>query len=159
MPIADDYLSRHQARFVAEGNDSRVLVAGNNVIFANIDENSLREHINHAVAVAVRHFAANLDNSETSINTEHLEQLAIKVALNHLYIYNMWKHTYDEHRDIELRISTDDMESVNTRDAVRFFCEDEFGLSYADTAAALLGMTRQAFVKWEERRQALLDLW
>jgi hypothetical protein len=154
-----DYLAKHHARLVAEGSATRLLVEDNNVIFPNQTPEALRRIINDAIGFASAYFIGNLQRSgeETQITDDQVEQVAIKVAIRYLYMFNMWRNSNDdEFRDHRLALTTDDLRHPYTRDETLFYCEERFPGDYRSVAASLVGTTRDEFTEWETRRR---DFW
>jgi hypothetical protein len=154
-----DYLAQHDARLITEGSATRVLVEESNVIFVNQTPDALRQIVNHAIGFASAYFTDNLQRSNEVIQiTEHqIEQVAIKVALCHLYMYNMWRNYNEEYRDHDLALTLDDLRHPYTRDETLFYCEATFPKDYQSVAASLVGTTRDEFAEWEKGRREFWD--
>jgi hypothetical protein len=154
-----DYLAQHDARLVTEGSATRLLVEDNNVIFVNQTPDALRQIVNHAIGFASAYFTDNLQRSDEEIQiTDHqIEQVAIKVALRYLYMYNMWRNYNEEYRDHDLALTLDDLRHPYTRDETLFYCEETFPRDYPSVAASLVGTTRDEFTEWEKGRREFWD--
>jgi hypothetical protein len=153
-----DYLARHDARLVREGSAARLLVEGSDVIFVNQAPDALRRIVNDAVGFVSAHFSDNLRrcNDAVPITNHQVEQVAIKVAVHHLYMYNMWRNHEEEYRDHDLGLTLDDLRHPYTRDETLFYCEQTFPGDYQSVAASLVGTTRDEFAEWERGRR---DFW
>lgn len=161
QPMTDpeaDYLARHDARLSTEDSATRLLVEDNDVIFQNQTPDALRQIVNSAVGFVSVYLAENLQRSNEVVQiTDHqIEQVAIKVALRYLYMYNMWRNHNEEYREHDLALTPDDLRHPYTRDEVLFYCEETFPGDYQSVAACLVGTTRDEFAKWEQGRR---DFW
>lgn len=155
-----DYLSLHDARLVPEDDGTRLLVEDNNVIFEQRSPDEVRHVVNRAVGVAILYFQRNLSSAGAPpmlVSAQQVEQVAIKVALHHLYIYNGWKNFHEEYRDHDLTLTDEDLSHPYTRDEVMFYCEATFPATYQSMAALLLNESPEDFIKWERGRRAFWD--
>ena len=154
-----DHLSQHDARLIPEVGGTRLFVDSSEVIFEGRASDELRHVVNRAVRFVLAYFQRNLDraNAPRNLITDYqVEQVAIKVALHYLYMYNMWKNHDEEYRDHDLNLTTDDLTHPYTRDQVLFFCEEQFPTTYQSMAALLLDESPEEFIKWERSRR---DFW
>lgn len=117
-----DHLKHHKARLSKERNiagaeGTRVRVAGCNVFFERQDPGQLRQLVNNGVDSALKFLTDNLRRSQRrSIVSQHqIEELSIRLSLNHLYLYNLWKHAYLEYQDHDLALTFDDGDRMGTR--------------------------------------------
>jgi hypothetical protein len=160
-----DYLARHEARLVEEGLDIRLLVGDQNVLFIQQTPAALRAAVNRAIDFVADYFKDNLKRSNTRLSTtsrqitsRQIEQVAIRVALRHLYQYNSWRSLIEIYRDHDLILTTRDLLHPSTRDEILFYCEKRFPEVYQVVAASLLGTTAEEFAEWEKHRRAFWSI-
>ena len=152
-----DYIEKLGGAIREEPNWCRILCQDQNAVFSHIEPDDLRQKFNAAMAGAVVHYARNAKLCGVEISEQEIEEVAFRVVLRALYVYNLWRHTYQQHRNHPLRVEAADLSRVDAYDQCWFYCQKEFGKDYAIYAAALTGMSLEEFAKYERGRRAFCD--
>ncbi len=152
-----DYTARAGCEVRPEASGSRAFFGGNSVVFPGLAPDVLRVKLNLAMANAVAHYARKVAASGVTIEPGPIEQVAMKVVLNTLYVYNLWRNQYPERRDQPLVVGEEELDHPQANDECLHYCEREYGAEYIKYAAALTGMTPDEFAAYEERRRAFWD--
>jgi hypothetical protein len=148
-----DYTDRLGCRVAREPSGSRALFKERDVFFPGISPDALREKLNEAMEYAVAHYHRNVASSGVAMEQSRIEEAALNVVLHFLRLYNLWRQHYPEHKHQPLVVGDAELEHVPAHDECLFYCEREYGANYAIYAAALLGMTSQEFLRYEEGRR------
>lgn len=128
-------------------------VAGS-AMFPGIAPDTLRDKLNDAMHVAAIHYDANVSRSDVQISRTQIEEAALAVVISTLYVYNQWRQIYAEH---PLHLAPSDLTSVQAHDQCWFYCQRVFGKRYLPYAAALTGMSQDAFQQYEQGRRRHFD--
>jgi len=152
-----DYLEKLGVTLREEQTCSRILYGDRNAMFSHIRPPELRQKFNSAMAGTIAHYAENVARSGVKISEHQIEEVAFRVVLYCLFVYNMWRHTYPQHKDHPLRVETKDWRHPQANNECWRYCEKEFGAEYAIYAAALNGMTLDEFSKYEKGQRAFFN--
>jgi len=118
---------------------------------------ALREILNDGMTSAVAHYGRNVASSGVAIETARIEEAALAVVLHTVYVYNLWRRDYPQHRDQALVVGPRELAHPQSHDECLHYCEREFGEQYRTYAAALLGMSDEEFARYEDGRRWLWD--
>ena len=147
-----DYLARLGATIVREEGGCRVLYKRHNAVFPGLEPDELRQRFDEGMRNAVAHYTANLRAAAVDMEPGQVEEIAFAVVLKTLYMYNLWRRDYPEHKDQPLVVGARELESPTSCDECWHFCKRELGERYREAAAAMTGMSVEAFEKYEKRR-------
>jgi len=152
-----DYIEKLGADLQFDEKVCRIVYKDHNAVFSHIDPRELRAKFNEAMHGTVAHYAMNVTESHVTMTSAQIEEVAFGVVIHTLYIYNLWRHTYEDRKDQPLRVEASDLAHPQAHDCCWFYCETEFGAEYTDYAAALTGMSDEQFRQYMEGRQAFFD--
>jgi hypothetical protein len=152
-----DYLERLGASIIVEHADCRVLSARDNVLFPTVPADELRRECNEAVHKTVAYFTGNVAASDITMAARNIEEVAFGAVLASLYCYNIWRHNDGRPKTEPLLMHDEDLMHVQTRDYCRDYCRKTFSQDYARYAAALTGMSIEAFKDYERGRDEYID--
>jgi hypothetical protein len=157
MKPSRDYLGQLGATVQFEHGICRILYKHHNAVFSQIEPTELKEKFNRAMDNAVTHYTRNLQASGVRMQPRQIEEASFGVVLHALYVYNLWRHTYEQHKNQPLVVGPEELAHPQAHDHCWSYCEKEFGAGYATYAAALIGMSEAAFRKYEEGRRRFFD--
>lgn len=152
-----DYLARLGATITREEGRCRILYKGHNAVFPGLDPDELRQRFDEGMRNAVAHYTANLRAAGLHMDDRHVEEIAFAVVLKTLYMYNLWRCHYPEHKDQPLVVGRRELDNPTSHDECWRFCKREFAERYREFAAAMTGMSIAAFAKYERRRTEFLN--
>lgn len=157
MNTVADYLADLGGTIQYEHGICRILYRHHNAVFSHISPDELRGRFNEAMCNAVVHYTDNVNKAAVQINTRQIQDAAFGVVLHTLYVYNMWRYTYENHKNQPLVVGPDELAHPQSHDQCWFYCKKEFGDGYRGYAAALIGMSLEQFSKYEEGRRRFFD--
>lgn len=157
VPSIPDYLDRLGVTIEVTPTHCMVRHGVGSAMFGGIGSDELRAKLNEAMQVAVSHYADRIAAAGVAMPRARIEEVALAVVIAALYVYNQWRQTHALHRDHPLRIEPDDLASVQANDQCWFYCQKTFGKRYLAYAAALTGMTNDAFQQYEQGRRRYFD--
>jgi len=152
-----DYLVKLGMTLQVEHGICRIHGAGEATAFPNIDPDELRRKVNDAAHLAVAHYAGNAARASVAFTPAQIEQVAMRVTLNALYLYNHWRGHYEQHRHHPLTLNIEDFANSAAKDECLSYCQNEYGAGYRLYAAALTGMSAEEFHGYEAARRAYAD--
>lgn len=153
MNSTPDYFQEMGGEIVYKFEICRVILGQHNVLFTQICPEELRDRINESMHIAVKHYAANVDRSTLEITSRRIQEAAFGVVISNLAVYNMWRHTYEKHKNHPLVVSLDDLRAPASCGEIAWYCEREFGRHHRAYGAAMLGMTAKQYADFEEGRR------
>jgi hypothetical protein len=110
-------------------------------MFAGIEPADLRLKFNEAMHSTVAHYAQSATKGGVEMTQKQLEEVSFAVVLHWLFVYCMWRNTYEQHKNHPLCVDPDDLRRPQAHDHCWAYCEEEFGANYLIHAAALTGMS------------------
>jgi len=131
---------------------------GDNVILQNQTMPSVETIVRENFRIVKSHYQAKLDVL-VSIDRRDLSIISLKIVLDYLYMYNAWRKMYKEHRNRDLRFLAEDFENPGTADTIIWHFKNKYPENYSDKCELLLGMSRDTFRSYEQRRQEFHDMW
>ena len=147
-----DSLARLGAVIAREADGCRVLYRRHNAVFPGIEPDELRQKFNEGMRNAMAHYQANLRVAGVHMDDRQIEEVAFAVVLHTLYMYNLWRRDYPQHKDQPLIVGRPELDHPRSHDECWLFCKREFGERYREFAAAMTGMSVAAFETYERRR-------
>jgi hypothetical protein len=146
-----DYMSELGVEVVVKHGITRVVGRGISVHFGGENPESLKSAINEAMNTAIAHFREK--NAGLFLTESQLCEVSIKVVLHHLFIYSQWRRTNEKYKNLELKITPDDLTHVQSNDEVYDYCKAKFGSNHGEVAAALMGKTLNELKNYEVGRE------
>jgi hypothetical protein len=151
--MAIDYIAKIGCILFAEGTACRARFKERDVLFPNMTPDALRERLNKGMKSAVAHYSRNVASSGVAMDAACVEEAALNVVLHTLYAYNLWRRDYPQHRDQPLVVGPAELAHVQSHDECLHYCERAYGAQYRTYAAALVGMSDEEFVRYEDGRR------
>lgn len=153
MTRVNDHLARLGYAIREDADGSRVLLGERSVLFPKLAPAEAARAIDEAMKTVIPWLDANVSASGLSIEQRHIEEAALRVVLSWLYMYNLWRSTYPEHRNHPLTIGSHELRQAQTFDQCYDYCGNVFGADFRRYVAALLGLTAAEYARVEKRRQ------
>jgi hypothetical protein len=157
MTDVPDFIEKMGVTLRSEHDHCRMVYKSHNAMFPGIEPSELRKRFNEAMSSTIVHYTGRLADCGVTLSARQIEDVSFAVVLHTLYVYNLWRSTYEEHRNHALRVDAFDLQSVQANDQCWFYCVREFGPNYVRYAAALTNMTVTQFMGYEEGRQAFFN--
>ena len=129
-----------------------------NVILPNQTMTSVENIVRENFQIVKSHYQAKA-GVPISIDEHDLSSISLKIVLHYLYMYNMWRTTYPQHRNQELRFLPKDFEHPNTGDIIIWYFKNKYPETYAAKCQLMLGMSTVEFADFEKGRQNFHDMW
>ena len=129
-----------------------------NVILPNQTMTSVENIVRENFQIVKSHYLAKT-GVLVSIDEYDLSFISLKIVLHYLYMYNMWRITYPQHRDQELKFLPKDFEHPNTGDMIIWYLKNKYPETYAAKCQLMLGMSTDEFTNYEKKRQEFHDMW
>ena len=149
----NDHLTRLGYAIREDPNGSRVLLLQRSVLFRNLGAAETARVIDEAMKKVIPWLDANVSASGLAIEQRHIEEVALRVVLSWLYMYNLWRSLYPEHRNHPLTVGSHELRQAQTFDQCYDYCKHVFGADFRRYVAALLGLTAANYANVEKRRQ------
>jgi hypothetical protein len=148
-----DYIARmgYEVRDDPEG--TRVLFEDRSALFPNLAGEEVRGAVNRAMETALSYFTVNVSKSTIAIEPRQVEEVAFRVTVSWIAMYNSWRNFYPEHRNHSLSVSEEELRQPRTFDQCYDYCKAVFGPEFRKYVAALLGLSEKQFARTEERRE------
>jgi hypothetical protein len=179
LQAGKDYIAAHGGQVESQLFDSIPIVKGGAVVAVRTDEAehltvtvlgwryrfdrltppALNQLVQQAMEVAVPYYAGNVARAGATIDGRRIEAAALRVVLDILRVYNLWKSSHWFCRWKRLQVKESHLRSVRARDQILFYAEDAFGGDYPRVAAALTGLSLDQFTKWEAARRKFWSMW
>ena len=80
-----------------------------------------------------------------SIDERDLTVVSLKLVLHYLYMYNMWRKMYQNHKARDLKFQKEDLESPGTHDMIIAYFKNKYPDGYSAMCAHMLGISVEAF--------------
>lgn len=157
MNTVPDYIADLGGTIRYEHGRCRILYRHHNAVFPQIAPEELRSGFNEAMHNAVLHYTNNVDEAAVQMNPRQIQDAAFGVVLHTLYVYNMWRHTYESHRNQPLVVGPDELAHPQSHDQCWFYSKKEFGDDYRGYVAALIGISLEQLSKYEEGQRRFFD--
>ena len=93
-----------------------------------------------------------------SIDKHDLSVVILKIVLDYLYMYNMWRKLYKEQQDRDLRFLVEDFAHPRTSDTIIWYFKNKFPKNYSAKCELMLGMSADEFKAYEKSRQEFRDM-
>jgi hypothetical protein len=148
-----DYFERLGCEVREEAEGSRVMLADGSVLFPNLSTDEVRRAIDDAMQTVAPYFAANASKSELAIEPRQVEEVAFRVSLSWISMYNKWRVFYPDHRNQPLTVGLEELRAAQTFDQCYDYGKKVFGADFRRHVAALLGLSDTEYARIEKRRQ------
>jgi hypothetical protein len=126
----------------------------NNVILSNQSMAFVENIVKENFQVVKSHYQK---KSGDSVDNRDLNNISLKIVLQYLYMYNMWRRLYEKEKDRDLKFVSDDFEHPATHDMIIGYFKNKYPGNYSVQCAVLLGMSTDRFKKYEEERERSND--
>ncbi|MHB0987801.1 MAG: hypothetical protein ACYC3P_03935 [Bellilinea sp.] len=148
-----------QVELAEENKGIRLTTQNNdNVILQNQTMTSVENIVRENFEIVKSHYQAKLGVA-ILIDERNLGIISLKIVLHYLYIYNMWKKAYKDHKDQDLVFLAEDFESPSTGDMIIWYFKNEYPENYSAKCELMLAMSADEFKAYEKRRQEFHDMW
>jgi hypothetical protein len=142
-----------------ENNGIRLITQNDdNVILPNQTMTSIENIVKDNFQIVKSHYQFK-SGVPVSIDEHDLSIISLKIVLHYLYMYNMWRITYPQHKDQELKFLSKDFKNPNTVDMIIRFFKNKYPETYAAKCQLMLGMSTDEFSGFEKGRQNFHDMW
>ena len=132
-------------------NDDRVILPNQTIAFV---KNIVKENFQ-----IVKTYYNAEPGVSVSIDKRDLSIVSLKIVLDYLYMYNMWRNIYDHHKGRNLKFLIEDFEMPTTKDKIIWYFKNKYPDDYPAKCELMLGMSADEFKKYEKRRQEFYNMW
>ncbi|KAF1052779.1 MAG: hypothetical protein GAK43_01753 [Stenotrophomonas maltophilia] len=147
-----DYLRAHEAMLWTVGTDTRIRVAGLEVMARDMTQDIVRPLVNGAVALQLERFGFNLRGRPETFEQRFLEHVGLRLAVHNLYIYRAWtRHLRLYHGDAQPLCSEELLRS-HVLDQVYACCEARFPSDASYRTSVLIGCSTRDVNRWLQQR-------
>ena len=129
-----------------------------NVIFPNQTMASIESIVKENFQIVKSHYQAKSGVLD-AIDIQDLSIVSLKIVLHYLYMYNMWRKTYIEHRNHDLKFLTKDFDNPSTHDMIIQYFKKKYPERYPSRCELMFGMSADEFNRYEKSRQEFHDMW
>lgn len=91
------------------------------------------------------------------ITSGELDEVILKIVLQHFCLYSNWREIYPKERNRDLKFLVEDLENPMTYDAVSHYIKTKYRKRYREISAKLLGIDENKFNDYERARQEFMD--
>jgi hypothetical protein len=145
---------------LAEKNKGIRLTTHNddNIILPNQTMDSVENIVKENFQIVKSYYQAKLGVS-ASVDKHDINAVSLKIVLYYLYMYNMWRKMYENHRDRDLKFLAKDFENPNTSDRIIWYFKKKYPKSYSAKCELMLSLSPDEFKRYEKKRQEFDDMW
>lgn len=88
------------------------------------------------------------------IPAAELNEVCLKIVVHYFYLYNLWRSIYEKEKERNLVFQHEDFTHPNTYDTIIRYFKIKYPNNYPDKCTAMLGIKKDAFLKYEAERES-----
>lgn len=149
------YIDQNKIAIREEGGSIRLSTLENqNVLFPNQTIGNIKELLLSNYKTVKEHYRP---SAEKVIPIEDLNDISLKIVIDRLYMYNMWRIWYkkQENRDLNFRI--EDFEHPDLTDTILLYLRKKYPSDYSQRCEMLFDMTKSEFEAYEKNRNSFFN--
>ena len=123
-----------------EGDNIRVKLDKNDMIFFNQEIDALCNLIRHNFNIVNNHFKLMIDATKVVFYPEDISEISIAIVLYYLYMYNSWRRMYKKQEDKDLRFYEKDFTNPSTHDIIFSYLKSKHPKDWEEKSALLIGV-------------------
>lgn len=95
--------------------------------------------------------------TENVIPIEDLNNICLKIVLDRLHMYNMWRIWYKKQENRNLTFDKKDFDHPDLEDVIMLYLRDKYPLDYKGKCELIFSMTPSEFESHEKNRDAFFN--
>ena len=134
-------------------NSVRITYDFQNVVLPNQEINNVAKIIEKNFLFVYDFYSSNIDNNIKEISTSFVEEISIKIVLNYLYMYNMWRISYKNQSNLILDFDEKDFHNPDTADIIFDYSKKKYPNDWLEKSAAILGKDKASTLQYYRERK------
>jgi hypothetical protein len=95
---------------------------------------------------------------EDVVPKDDLDNICLKIVLDRLHMYNMWRIWYKKQENRNLTFDKKDFDHPDLEDAIMLYLRDKYPADYKMKCELIFSMTADEFEKHEKNRDAFFNI-
>ena len=97
------------------------------------------------------------EKAENVIPNDDLNNICLKIVLDSLHMYNMWRIWYKKQENRNLTFDKKDFDHPDTKDKFMLYLKDKFPIDYKKQCEIIFSMSTEEFENYEKNRDAYFN--